>query len=66
MSSLEQMVDRHIREHEARLKHIDELMERADTIGISDTELKDEFHKLREKRDKLAEELELLKTNTES
>ncbi len=63
MTSKEQLVDQHIREYEARLKHIDELMTSA-SQSISKTsapdELREELRSLQQERKKLDSHLQEL------
>lgn len=64
MTNKEQLVERHIREHEARLKHIDELMESADAAlsgSQTDDELSSELDSLKHDREKLYTSLEELR-----
>lgn len=62
MTHKEQLVDQKVREYESRLKHLDELLERAKK-GITDApeheEVKLKAEELQEKRDELAKEAEL-------
>lgn len=67
MTTKEQLIDQHIREYESRLKHIDELYERAHQA----TEHLDEDHKTRselkefaEKRAQLPKDADEIKTMT--
>jgi hypothetical protein len=55
MTNLEQLAERHMREYTARLKHIDELMERAEKAAAAKQGIPPED--LEEKRRKLADEL---------
>ena len=64
MSNAAQLVEQHIREHESRLKHIDELLERARTVVAGQTEASDTSAKLSaiaQERDKLASRLDDLR-----
>ena len=56
MTNLEQLAERHIREYEARLKHIDELMERAENAAAAKQGIAPQ--ELEQKRRKLADELQ--------
>lgn len=60
MSHIDQMIEQHIREYEARLRHIDELMEQAARKGAS-PESHDELSEIQEKREELAGHVEELK-----
>lgn len=63
MTNTEQLVERHIKEYEARLKHIDELMKQAEQAAAAAEEnqtLDTELSELRLNRDKLDRELEAM------
>lgn len=67
MTNYNALVEQHILEHEARRKHFDELLERAEQ-GISSSpgaaELSDELAALRQEREKLLSHIEQLKQKT--
>lgn len=61
MTHIDQLVDQHIREYESRVKHYDELLERAASVtGTSpeDEELKMKAEELQHYRDKMVLEVE--------
>lgn len=58
MSNLEQLVDRHIKEYEARLKHVDEMMEQAEAAAG----LHEELHEIKQEREAVAEEMQKLRS----
>jgi chromosome segregation ATPase len=62
MTSREQMAERHVLEHEARLKHIDELMAKAEAAP---GEAAEELAELKEERGKLAESLNEMRKHSE-
>ena len=67
MTDYESLVEQHVLEHEARRKHFDELLARAERgIGSKPEaeELKDELAALRKEREKLLEHIEQLKQKT--
>lgn len=60
MTHIDQLIEQHIREYEARLKHIDELMARAQRQGASpDTHA--ELAEIQGRREELAGQVETLK-----
>lgn len=64
MSNVAQLAEQHIREHESRLRHIDELLERARKVVAEQTEHTDTRAKLStiaQERDKLANRLDNLR-----
>lgn len=64
MSNIAQLVEQHIKEHESRLKHVDELLERARKVVAEQTEHADNKAKLStiaQERDKLATRLDDLR-----
>lgn len=67
MTTKEQLIDQHIREYESRLKHIDELYERAhkaaEHIG-DDDETRSELKEFAEKRAQLPKDADEIKTMT--
>ncbi len=67
MTTRDKLVEQHILEHEARRKHFDEWLERAEKgIGASpaEAELSDELVSLRQEREKLLSHIEELKNKT--
>lgn len=60
MSKLNLMIQQHILEHESRLKHIDELLERAQAGAAAVTHAP-ELEDAKRERDQLARELEAFK-----
>lgn len=61
VTNKDQIVDQHIREHEARLKHLDELLERAEKAiadSLEHEKVKLKAEQLKERRDELAREVE--------
>ena len=64
MPDINQLAERHIREHEARLKHIDELMGQVDKVQQTATDsskVSAELDELKQERNVLANHLEELK-----
>jgi hypothetical protein len=63
MPDINQLADRHIREHEARLKHIDELMEQVEVTGQSthSAEVSAVLSDLKRERGLLANQLDELR-----
>lgn len=64
MPDINQLAESHIREHEARLKHIDELMEqvkKAEQATTGSPEVKAEFSDLKQERSALASHLDELR-----
>lgn len=62
MTNIEQLGEQHIREHESRLKHIDELMARAHAAaGPEQAEIGAELEKLAAEREELAGHLEKMR-----
>jgi len=64
MPDINQLAERHIREHEARLKHIDELMGKVDSAGqeaAHPSEVSEELADLRQERGVLADQLDKLR-----
>jgi len=59
MSHLEQMIERHVREYESRLKHLDELAERAK--AVEHPQVHKELDELLKQRDELAVNLDEMK-----
>lgn len=68
MSRIEQLVEQHIREHESRLAHIDELLARAEqgVAGLTKPhdEIDAELVKLRQEREKLVGHIGELRNKT--
>lgn len=67
MSNITQLVEQHIREHESRLKHIDELLERARKIMAEQPKFAESSSKLAgfaRERDKLAGRLDELRSRS--
>ncbi len=59
MTAINQLAEQHIREHAARLKHIDELLERArQSAGAEPVEVQKKLSALAQERDKLARRVE--------
>ena len=68
MTNKEQLVERHIREYEARMKHIDELMESADAAlsGTSATSaLSEELDSIKQERERLQSHMETMQKESE-
>lgn len=64
MNNITQLVEQHIREHESRLKHIDELLERARKIVVEQPKYAETGSRLADiarERDKLASRLDDLR-----
>lgn len=62
MTNIERLVEQHVREYESRLKHVDELMERARKASDKETPaVSEELSTLKEERDKFASHLEELR-----
>ncbi len=61
MSTDEQLVERNIRYYEARLKHIDELFEKASKAAAGTPGADKELAELKAERSKLADELAQMK-----
>ncbi len=61
MTDIQNLAERHIREHESRLKHIDELLGRAHERIAEKPEAGPEFEELANQRESLASELEALR-----
>lgn len=68
MTSTEHLVERHILEYEARLKHIDELMASADA-ALSGAQASDELHReldsIKQERERLHAHVEELQKESE-
>lgn len=64
MPDINQLAEHHVLEHEARLKHIDELLEKADKASQAlpgSSELSAELDKLKQERALLAEQLDVIR-----
>lgn len=61
MTSENQLVEDHIREYEARLKHIDELFARASQVENQTPEHQAELSDLKQERAKLTEQMAQIK-----
>ncbi len=62
MTTDEQLVERNILHYEARLKHVDELFEKAHkAVETTAPEASEELNELKKERGKLADDLEKLK-----
>lgn len=64
MTNTEHLVERHIKEYEARLKHIDELMKSADDAlsgNAATSELHEELDILKQEREQMHTELDVLR-----
>lgn len=62
MTNLEKLAEQHIKEHESRLKHIDELMKEVEKTG--DEESKAELAELKEQQTKMGDYVEQLKNKS--
>ncbi len=60
MTNIENLVEQHIAEYDARLKHMDELTQRADN-GAAEQGLDSELQALIKERDRLASHVEQMK-----
>jgi len=61
MSNKEHLVEAHVMKYESHLKHIDELISRADKADIQKQEHQSELSSLKQEREKLAGNLEQIK-----
>ena len=64
MPNINQLAESHIKEHEARLKHIDELMEQADKAkqaAADSSKVSEELESLKQERASLAYQLDELR-----
>ncbi|MGE5337778.1 MAG: hypothetical protein ACM3PU_08110 [Gemmatimonadota bacterium] len=64
MNEILKLAEQHVREWESRLKHIDELMERASQAHAnapSRQDIEAKLAQMRESRNKLAQELEIMR-----
>ena len=67
MPNINQLAESHIKEHEARLKHIDELMEQADKAkheAEESSEVSAELESLKQERSSLAYQLDELRKHS--
>ena len=65
MTSIEHQIEQHILEHESRLRHTDELLQRARTAAAGapqQPEARTELEGLERRRDALAEQIEELRS----
>ena len=60
MNQLNRMIQQHILEHESRLKHVDELLERAQQ-KIAKEDAAEQLAKAKQERDKLSSQVEEFK-----
>jgi uncharacterized coiled-coil DUF342 family protein len=68
MTNKEHLVEQHIREYEARIKHIDELMQSADAAlsgTAADSELSEELDSIKQARQQLHSHMEELQHEAE-
>ncbi|MGD8560242.1 MAG: hypothetical protein PVF34_10650 [Gammaproteobacteria bacterium] len=67
MTNVDKLAERHIREHEARLSHLEDLMERArqeaEKTGSAES-VQEELNEIDKERDKMADYVENLKTKS--
>ena len=61
MTQLNRMIQQHILEHESRLKHVDELLERAQQNIAKEGDAADQLAKAKQERDRLSGEVEAFK-----
>lgn len=56
MTTIEQLAEQHMRENQARLQHVDDLMDRAEKVsaGSSDSSTHETLAELKQDRDKFA------------
>jgi len=62
MTKYEQLAERHFKEHESRLKHIDELLQTAEQKG--DEETRKELADLKKKQTEMGDYIEQLKNTS--
>ena len=55
MTTPEQLAEMRVRKHEARLKHIDELMEKAEETAAPEQGIGDELSELKQEREKMGD-----------
>ena len=61
MNQLNRMIQQHILEHESRLKHVDELLERAQQKIAKEGDAAEQLAKAKQERDKLSGQIEEFK-----
>lgn len=61
MPTPEEIAETSIREYEARLKHIDELMEKAEAVASEDVVVSQGLTEIRQERDRISDYIEGLK-----
>ena len=61
MNQLNRMIQQHILEHESRLKHVDELLERAQQKIAKEEDAAEQLAKAKQERDKLSSQVEEFK-----
>jgi len=61
MPTTDQIAEMSVREHEARLKHIDELMEKAEKAAIANEAINNDLAELKQQREKMGDYIENLK-----
>ena len=61
MTTPEQLAEKSIMEHEARLKHLDELMEKAEAVKTEDDAIAEELSALKQEREKMGDYVAELK-----
>lgn len=61
MTTTDQLVEQKIKEHESRLKHIDELMNRAESEGVNSETAKEELADIKKQRKKMGDYVQELK-----
>ena len=61
MTTSEKLAELSIKEHESRLKHIDELMDKAESAGVHDDNVKEELADIKQEREKMGDYVEGLK-----
>jgi len=65
MTVIDRLTDQHFREYEARLKHIDEMLERASQSKKDRSEFDDELNEIRTERAELLNHLNALKKKSQ-
>lgn len=61
MTHIDSLIEQHIREYESRLKHIDELLERAAQAGGDEAQQSGELSAFKRDRDQLTTQIDELK-----
>ena len=61
MPTPDQLAEMHVREHEARLKHIDELVDKVEEEKAPTQAISDELAELKQERNKMGDYIEDLK-----